>query len=296
MDENEITQTNLLDFEAEKGVPMMPDSFKGICRTNGGYTKTAPRDWTDEEVEWIKGLRQRGYSLSEIAESVGRTEVSVQIKFKRLGKKEGSYNKKHVDEKYKLNQRFFDVIRPETLLDMYCGEKDWWRGVVPVVTSNDSDRKINADYNEQAERLIHKLYYEGGRFDVIDLDPYGSAYECFDCAIKMAEKGLIVTFGEMGHKRFKRLDFVGRHYGIRSLEDFTIENLILEVEKIGRRNKKRITPILIGNWNRISRVYFKIERMVVMDKCGSFLQEDVFEKQEITSESDEEMAMQLSLF
>ena len=32
-----------------------------------------------------------------------------------------------------------------------------------------------------------------------------------------------------------------------------------------------------------------------MDKCGSFLQEDVFEKQEIISES-EEMAMQLSLF
>jgi hypothetical protein len=217
---------------------------------------------------------------------VDRTEVSVQIKFKRLGKKEGSYNKKHVDEKYKLNQRFFDVIRPETLLDMYCGEKDWWRGVVPVVTSNDSNKKINADYNEQAERLIHKLYYEGGRFDVIDLDPYGSAYECFDCAIKMAEKGLIVTFGEMGHKRFKRLDFVSRHYGIRSLEDFTIENLILEVEKIGRRNKKRITPILIGNWNRISRVYFKIERMVVMDKCGSFLNEDVFENQVVISESD----------
>lgn len=33
-----------------------------------------------------------------------------------------------------------------------------------------------------------------------------------------------------------------------------------------------------------------------MDKCGSFLQEDVFENQVITSESDEEMAMQLSLF
>ena len=87
MDENEITQINLLDFEAEKGVPMMSDSFKGTCRTNGGYTKTAPRDWTSEEVEWIKGLRQKGYSLSEIAESVDRTEVSVQIKFKRLGKK-----------------------------------------------------------------------------------------------------------------------------------------------------------------------------------------------------------------
>lgn len=158
MNENELTQANLLDFEAGEGVPMMPNEYKGICRTNCGYTKTAPRDWTEKEIEWIKGLRRNGYSLSEIAESVGRTEVSVQIKFKRLGKKEGSYNKKHVDEKYKLNQRFFDVIRPETLLDMYCGEKDWWRGVVPVVTSNDSNRKINADYNEQAERLIHKLY------------------------------------------------------------------------------------------------------------------------------------------
>lgn len=245
----------------EDTVPIMPDSYKGAYRVSGGYTKTPPRGWTKEEIEWILQLRQKGYDISDIAHSVGRTPVSVQIKFKRIGKKNGTYNKRHISEKYKLNQLFFEIIKPETLLDMFCGERKWWSDIVYFVTSNDSCKDVNADYNEDAEKLIHKLFYEGHQYDVVDLDPFGSAYECFDCAIKMAQKGLIITFGEMGHKRFKRLDFVSRYYGIESLEDFTIERLIQEVERIGRRNKKVITPVLIGNWNLISRVYFKIEKM-----------------------------------
>ena len=114
--------------------------------------------------------------------------------------------------------------------------------------------------------LIHKLYYDGCRYDVVDLDPFGSAYECLDLAVKMADKGLVVTFGEMGHKRFKRLDFVSRYYGINTMEDFKVENLIQEVQKVGARNKKRLTPVLTGNWNLISRVYFVIEPMKITEQ------------------------------
>ena len=52
------------------------------------------------------------------------------------------------------------------------------------------------------------------RFDLIDIDPFGSAYDCFDLSIKIAEKGLIITYGEMGHIRWKRLDYVNRIYNI----------------------------------------------------------------------------------
>ena len=102
----------------------------------------------------------------------------------------------------------------------------------------------------------NKYYKE---YDIIDLDPFGSAYDCFDLAIKMAKKGLIITFGELGHKRFKRLDFVRRYYGIETLEDFTTDNLIKHIIKIGERNKKILKPIYVKEWRNISRVYFRIE-------------------------------------
>lgn len=254
----------LLEFE-QREVPMLPKIYEGKAKAKGEYTLSTPREWTKEEVEWIKDLRAKGYTLAEIAKSVGRTDVSIQIKLKRLGKKNERYNEKHRAEKYELNQKFLETIKPNTVLDLYCGTAKWWSNNTQAVT-NDYDKSIKADYNEDAERLIHKLYYEGCRFDVVDLDPFGSAYDCFDLAVKMADKGLIITFGEMGHKRFKRLDYVGRHYGIEKIEDFTIENLISEVKRIGARNKKLLTPILVGEWNRISRVYFTVEQFKVTEQ------------------------------
>ena len=62
------------------------------------------------------------------------------------------------------------------------------------------------------------------KFDLIDLDPFGSAYDCFDLAIKMAKKGLCITLGELGHKRWKRLDFVSSHYGIDNIDNLTLSN------------------------------------------------------------------------
>ena len=103
--------------------------------------------------------------------------------------------------------------------------------------------------------------YENSKFDLIDLDPFGSAFDCFDLSIEMARKGLIITLGEIGHKRWKRLDFVRRHYDITSLDDFTSENIVKEIIKIGERNKKKLTPIFLNNYRNISRVYFKIEKL-----------------------------------
>ena len=79
----------------------------------------------------------------------------------------------------------------------------------------------------------------------------------------MANKCLIITFGELGHKRFKRLDFVSRYYGIIDINDFNIDNLIKEVVKIGYRNKKQLIPIFTKEWRNIARVYFEIQPIKV---------------------------------
>ena len=184
-------------------------------------------------------------------------------KEKADGKK---YNEKHRLEKYETNRLFLDIIKPKNVLDLFSGEKSFYFERVNSLTTNDSNNSFNTNFNEKAEKLICRLYYENKKFDLIDIDPFGSAFDCFDLSIKMATKGLIITFGEMGHKRFNRIDFVKRYYGINSLDEFTIENLIREVQKIGLRNKKNLIPVQIKNWHNISRVYFKIEKIRITEQ------------------------------
>ena len=89
---------------------------------------------------------------------------------------------------------------------------------------------------------------------------------CFDLAIKMSKKAIIITLGELGHKRFKRLDYVRRYYGIEKLNDFTTDNLIKHIIKIGERNKKLLIPVYIKDWNNIARVYFKIKKIKITEQ------------------------------
>lgn len=243
-------------------IEKMPDEYKGEVTTKTDYTLTAPRKWTEKELEWIKAMLEKGYTAKEIAESIDRTHTSVAIKIKRLSKKENTYNAKHVIEKYKINDAFLKEIVPATVLDLYTGEKNFYKAYQTI--TNDIKETIPAAYHKDAFKLICELYSKNYKFDLIDLDPFGSAYDCFDLAIKMAEKGLCITLGELGHKRWKRLDYVSRYYDIDNLEEFTIENLIKFIKKIGLRNKKLLTVYQYREWQNIGRVWFKVEPIKVL--------------------------------
>lgn len=248
-------------------VPKMPEEYKGQTNKNGGYTTSSPRTWTEKELEWVQKLIAEGYSNKEIAESTDRTVTSVSIKVKRLRKKDGSYNADHIKEKYEINQKFFDEIKPKTTLDCYCGERNFYFPLLGEnAASNDIDKAIPATYHTDALKLLCRLFCADSKFDLIDLDPFGSAYDCFDLAIKMAQKGIVITFGEIGHKRWKRLDYVSRYYGINCLEDFCLEKLIQHVQMIGRRNKKNLTVCYQREWRNIARVWFKISPLKITEQ------------------------------
>ena len=240
----------------------MPAEYKGETTTKTDYTLTAPRKWTEQELDWVKMLLEKGYTAKEIAESIDRSHTSVAIKIKRLSKKENTYNAKHVIEKYEINEAYLEELKPVTVLDLYTGEKNFYKDY--EVTTNDIKETITADYHKDAFKLICELYAKGCKYDLIDLDPFGSAYDSFDLAIKMATKGLCITLGELGHKRWKRLDYVSRYYDIEKLEDFTIENLIKFIQKIGLRNKKRLIVYKYKEWQNIGRVWFKIEPIKIL--------------------------------
>ena len=254
-------------FNIEENITMMPSEYKGRVTGACGYTESSPREWTPQELEWLSTLKLEGHSIAYIARSMGRTETSVRIKLKRLGKADGkSYNREHRIDKYNANAEFLDIVKPQTVLDLYAGRSSWYEGKCQSVVPNDEDKSFGTTYHDKAERLIHKLYYDRCRFDLVDLDPFGSAYDCLDLAIKMANKGMVVTYGEMGHRLFKRLDFVRRYYGIEAIEDFTTARLISETQRIASRSKKTLTPVIIKEWSRISRVYYLIGDMKITEQ------------------------------
>lgn len=221
------------------------------------YTKTIPQKWTNEDIKLLNELKEKGYAIKDIANILNRTEVSISIKLKRLKKKNNTYNVDHIEEKYKINNEFIEELQPKTMLDLYSGGvQKHYKNI--KITTNDINKEFNTDYNMDALKLICKLYSENKKYDYIDLDPFGSAYDCIDLAVKMSKKGISITLGELGHKRWKRLDYVRTHYGINNFEDFTIEKIIKEIQQIGRRNKKELIVYKYKEWKNIGRVWFKI--------------------------------------
>ena len=142
-------------------IPKMPEEYKGEYKTGCGYTETAPRKWTDKEIEFLKELKAQGYNNKDIAHSLDRSETSISIKLKRLGKTQGTYNKGHIAEKYGLNIAFLNVVKPKTILDLFCGEKSYYKPL--NVVTNDIDKDIPADYHADAFKLICRLYSEGAK-------------------------------------------------------------------------------------------------------------------------------------
>ena len=242
----------------------MPDNFKGEYTKECGYTATAPRRWTKQEIDWCNDALEQGYSYKDIAESIDRSETSVSIKLKRLQKPKNTYNVSHLADKLCTNHEFLRYLDPEDILDVYAGQESFYKNY--HVISNDEDEEANTTYHMDALKCLCHQYLEGEKFDLVDLDPYGSAYECFDLAIKIAKKGLSITLGELGHKRFKRLDFVRSHYGITKMEDFTSENLVKHIQQIGLQNKKLLKVWKLKNWKLISRVYFTIEEYKITEQ------------------------------
>ena len=248
-------------------IPMMPDEYRGGLRHIAGGNKDVQRAWSEKEVEWLKKMIKDGYSRKEIAYSMGRTDASIQLKQKRLGKKNNTYNSHHVEEKYAVNKEFVEYVKPRKILDLYAGNS-FYKSIGCEVVTNDINKNIDADYHEDALRLICKLYSQKNSYDMIDLDPFGSAYDSFNLAIKMAKKAIVITFGELGHKRWKRYDFVREHYGICDEEDFTLDNLIKEVQRIGRMNKKNLVLWKSCEWQQIGRAWFTIEPIKVTEQWG----------------------------
>ena len=84
-------------------------------------------------------------------------------------------------------------------------------------------------------------------------------FECFDYSLQIAQKGIIITFGEVGHKRWKRSDFVKFRYKINSLKNFNNKKFVDYVVERALIFNKILIPIFEANFKNLLRVYFEIK-------------------------------------
>lgn len=222
-----------------------------------GVIKSEPKIWTDAEMEKLLVLKKQGLSFCDIGKRLDRTSYSCNRKYYKLMKINDTYNSKHRRSKYQYNQMFLEKVNSETLLDAFSGGVSWWKKNTSLKVIDNDIKVDGADFKLDALDFLFKHRKE--MFDIVDLDPFGSAFECFDFALQIAQKGLIITFGEIVGRRFNRMDFVEHRYGMDYIEDFTTNKLSEYVEKRALIYRKTLTPIFKAEMTNISRIYYKID-------------------------------------
>ena len=111
-------------------------------------TKSKPRKWDDDDIKALKELKAKGLSNKDIAKKLDRTEVSIQIKLKRLNKSNTTYNDKHRKDKYKTNTEYLLNIQPTNVLDLYAGEESFYKNYKErllqdiILTTNDKNKEF----------------------------------------------------------------------------------------------------------------------------------------------------------
>tara|TARA_R110001583_G_scaffold101484_2_gene247919 strand:+ start:2976 stop:3716 length:741 start_codon:yes stop_codon:yes gene_type:complete len=225
-----------------------------------GVIKSIPKKWEEKEIQFLQKLKKDGLTIKEIAKKLNRTETSIAIKNKRINQNNDDYNKTHRKQKYLLNERFIEIIKPETIFDVYAGNSFYKNNINTKnikVVDNDKNSKNICDYNLDSLDFLHK--FRNKKIDLVDLDPYGSCFECFDYSLQIAQKGIIITFGEVGHKRWKRSDFVKFRYKINSLKNFNNKKFVDYVVERALIFNKILIPIFEANFKNLLRVYFEIK-------------------------------------
>jgi len=220
-----------------------------------GVIKSVPRKWTDENIKELLFLK-KNKSIKDISKIINRTETSISIKLKRLKLSNDTYNEKHRQDKYCCNRMFLAEINPKNILDVYAGNSYYKKTTDIKVIDNDI-KGTQTDFSLDAFDFLFK--FKNMKFDLVDVDPFGSAFNCFDLAIQIAQKGLIITFGEYGHKRWRRSDYVKHRYNINNLQEFKTDKFNDYVIKRAKMFNKKLSVYITKDYGNIMRTYFKIE-------------------------------------
>lgn len=221
---------------------------------------------TKERKNELILLFNQGFTYEKIAEHFGTTRAYIENQFREIRKLENTYNLEHLEDKYRTNKLFKREIKPRTILDPFCGTKKFWETTYwgLTVISGDSGRHAKPDIKCSAQDLLTVFYKLNKKFDLIDIDPYGSPSEYLEKAIYLAKKGLIVTFGDTPNSMHRWGSRNDNHfkdlYGIdKKPIDVTGQDLADAVIRMAEKQWKCLEVSYLKVWNNCIRIYFKVK-------------------------------------
>ena len=139
--------------------------------------KVAALDLNEEAVKKLANeLKEEGFSYRHLSKKYGYSEELIKSWVSKYKKQNNTYNSDHIEEKYEINKDFFEAIKPDTILDLFCGRNRFWAnnyGSKCKVISNDNlkDRKADPDYKMtmNADQLLQAYLVVDKHFDLIDI-------------------------------------------------------------------------------------------------------------------------------
>ena len=169
-------------------------------------------------------------------------------------------------EKYVLNKKLIEELNIKTVCDAFAGLESSYNKLsnIDTICSNDIAENANTNNHLKAFSFLALMIGNNKKFDLVDLDPYGSCYDCWPLAIRLAQKGLIISYGDYCNWRYKRTEIINSRYGeCNSVEEFE-QNLLRETERVAYNyGPKKLTALHIWKPNAyFMRVYYKIENTI----------------------------------
>jgi len=226
--------------------------------------------WSEKELKELEEYMKQKLTSEEIAKLLDRTENTVRIHMRRLRTKTSTYgNKGGRRYKRELDTEFINLIKPKDILDGYCGSETHYPKEITI--TNDINKSFNTSYHLPIFKLLAKFTYENKKFDLIDLDPWGSAYDSLYLAIYLANKGLVVSYGECYLKRFKRIDFAAEKYGLYfDKYGFSTKMLVEYTKHLGMICRKKLEVYKDYDLGHFSRVYYIIKPLKTLKVVQSW--------------------------
>ena len=173
----------------------------------------------------------------------------------------GTFSKKEGQKKFKLDKDFFQYLKAKSVIDAFAGTCKTYPKEVTL--SNDINKAVKATYHMDANKFLNSLTQTA---DLVDLDPFGCCNNCWEQGIRLANRGIIITYGEVKVWRYhcKDYEYWGKILG-ENLKDYATSihslkyALIKRTIELGEEQGKKLRPwhVWMPMWTWL-RVYYEI--------------------------------------